>query len=318
MGSVKDLKVDTTATAETTGRGTFTFTDDYSVFDYGKMPDGIPGKGEALCRMSAYNFKELEKRGIKTHFLGMPSGNQMEVSLTRVLYPQKNEISAGEQNYLVPLEVIFRNSLPKGSSVFKRLDRGQTTYQELGLDRMPTPGEQLEKPIIDYSTKLEETDRYLTVIEAMELARISEEQLIEIKETALKINEFLNEKAQQIGLEHADGKVEFALFPGGQLTLVDVLGTLDEDRFLFNGFHLSKQVLRDYYKTTPWADEFYAALDKGIPKPEWPAPPRLPQEVIDVVANLYKSACEEWTGEKTFNAPSIEESVHAYKAFLEK
>ena len=53
------------ATAEEMGVGVFEFTDDYSVFDYGKMPDVIPNKGEALCRMAAYNFQQLKKLGIK-------------------------------------------------------------------------------------------------------------------------------------------------------------------------------------------------------------------------------------------------------------
>ena len=29
----------------------FEFTDDYSVFDWGKMPDAIPRKGEALAKL---------------------------------------------------------------------------------------------------------------------------------------------------------------------------------------------------------------------------------------------------------------------------
>jgi phosphoribosylaminoimidazole-succinocarboxamide synthase len=38
----------------------FAFTDDYSVFDYGKMPDRIRGKGSALAMMTAYCFEQLE------------------------------------------------------------------------------------------------------------------------------------------------------------------------------------------------------------------------------------------------------------------
>jgi len=262
MGSVKDLSVEKKATEAEAGLGVFKFTDDYSVFDFGKMPDIIPQKGEALCRMAAYNFKELEKRGIKSHFKGLKSGNKMEVDLVRVLFPQKGELKPGMNNYLVPLEVIFRNSLPDGSSVFKRLAKSQTSLEKLGLEKEPVPGEKLEKPIMDVSTKLEPTDRYLDWSEAREIACLSQEEIEELKAKALQINDFLTKRAEEIGLEHADGKVEFGMSPARKLILVDVCGTLDENRFLHNGIHVSKQVLRDYYKTTPW----YEVLRKRRPR----------------------------------------------------
>src|SRR3989338_193143 len=124
------------------GVGVFHFTDDYSVFDFGKMPDTIPGKGESLCRMAAFNFRQVEKQfDLRTHFRKMPSANKMEVSLVRVLMPQDNQIKENSRNYLVPLEVIFRNSLPEGSSVFKRLESGELSVDDLGLTAMPVPGQ---------------------------------------------------------------------------------------------------------------------------------------------------------------------------------
>ncbi len=40
---------------------------------------------------------------------------------------------------MIPLEVIYRNFLPPGSSVFKRLKDGEIKPQDLGLDRIPVP-----------------------------------------------------------------------------------------------------------------------------------------------------------------------------------
>ncbi len=318
MGSVKDLIVKKPATETEMGLGIFKFTDDYSVFDYGKMPDKIPGKGEALCSMASFNFKQLAEIGIKNHFISQPALNEMEVSLVRVLYPQKNEIEDESKNYLVPLEIMFRNSLPDGSSVFKRLKSGQITPADLGLDEMPKPGIKLEKPVFDVSTKLEElTDRYLSWEEAREMSKISEEQMEELKEKALKINSFLSKRAEEIGLEHADGKVEFGLNPENELVLVDVAGTLDENRFLWNKVHISKQVIRDYYKTIPWAEEVTKAKNQELSKDTWPVPPKLPSELVEIVSNMYKSVAEAWIGEKHWGAPSIEETMNSYKSFLE-
>jgi len=319
MGSVKDLIVKKPATENEMGEGIFTFTDDYSVFDYGKMPDKIPGKGEALCTMAAFNFRQLAECGIKSHFISQPAPNEMQVSLVRILYPQKEEIKEDSRNYLIPLEIMFRNSLPEGSSVFKRLKSGQITPADLGLDEMPKAGIKLEQPFFDVSTKLEElTDSDMSWEEAREMSKITKEQIEELKEKAMKINSFLTKRAEEIGLEHADGKVEFGLNPDNELILVDVAGTLDENRFLWKGIHISKQVIRDYYKTIPWAEEVTKAKEKELDKKEWPAPPKLPNELVEIVSNMYKSVAEAWTGEKKWEAPSIEETMEAYKGFLEE
>lgn len=317
-GSVKNFFVEKEPTQNSFGKGFFEFTDDYSIFDFGKMPDVIPFKGEALARMSAFNFLELEKLGIKTHFKEFVPPNRINVSIVRVLFPQKNEISKGEKNYLVPLEIIFRNSLPAGSSVFKRLEKGEITPKDLGLNHVPMQGELLEKPLLDVSTKLEETDRYLSWKQAQELAVIDSQMLEKIKKWALKINSFISSKARSIGLEHADGKVEMAISPTGELVMVDVCGTLDENRLLFDGLHLSKQVLRDYYKKTQWFNLLEKAKSQNLPKEQWPKPPKAPKQLIKIVSNMYKSVCEAWTNQKTWNAPSIQQIVQEYKKFLQE
>ncbi len=312
MGSVKNLKIIEKAEKEKMGLGVFDFTNDYSVFDFGKMPDEIPNKGESICRMASYNFKELSKLGIKNHFIEMPKGSEMKVKLVRVLYPQKNEISENETNYLVPLEIIFRNSLPKGSSVFKRIEKKETTWEELGLDFVPEPGTKLEKPILDVSTKLESKDRYLTWDEAQKLSFLTDEQMSQMKSFAQKINEWITQKSQSIGLEHADGKVEFAIDDSGELMLVDVVGTPDENRLIFNEINVNKQVLRDYYTTTSWAKEV-EENPKNAPKPE-----NLPKELIDIASQMYMSVSEHWTGENVWNTPQISEVVETYQNFLKR
>ena len=71
MTSVKEFRVAEAATSARLGRGAFVFTDDYSVFDWGKMPDEIPQKGRSLCAMGAANFEALEAEGIPTHYRGV-------------------------------------------------------------------------------------------------------------------------------------------------------------------------------------------------------------------------------------------------------
>ena len=149
MGSVKDLEVIKKPIRDTMGVGRFHFSDRYSVFDWGEMPDLIEGKGAALCMMGAYCFERLEEKGIRTHYRGLvdnsgrvvrfdelnqPS-NVMEINLVNVYRP-KAHVEDGKlkydygiytselRNFLIPLEIIYRNGLPEGSSVFKRLEQG--------------------------------------------------------------------------------------------------------------------------------------------------------------------------------------------------
>ncbi len=71
MGSVKDLEILVKPTADNLGIGIFNFSDRYSIFDWGEMPDNIKNKGAAIAMMSAWNFEKLNELGIATHYTGL-------------------------------------------------------------------------------------------------------------------------------------------------------------------------------------------------------------------------------------------------------
>ncbi|GFP24471.1 phosphoribosylaminoimidazole-succinocarboxamide synthase [Candidatus Hakubella thermalkaliphila] len=62
---MKDLVVLKKPEGGRTGIGRFIFSDRYSVFDWGEMPDHIKNKGTALCIIGACLFEKLEEMGIK-------------------------------------------------------------------------------------------------------------------------------------------------------------------------------------------------------------------------------------------------------------
>ncbi len=88
MGSVKDLEVIKKPTQEVMGTGRFHFSDRYSVFDWGEMPDHIDAKGAALCLMGAYCFEQLERKGVKTHYRGLVGSNGKAVKFKEVNQPE--------------------------------------------------------------------------------------------------------------------------------------------------------------------------------------------------------------------------------------
>jgi len=335
MGSVKDLIVMEKPLKGKTGRGKFIFSDRYSVFDWGEMPDHIPNKGKSLCVSAAYFFEKLESMGIGTHYLGLVEDGQskkiseiktpvdiMEVKLLRVLKPHKttdgydySDYQKEDNNFLVPLEVIFRNSLPPGSSVFKRLEKGELELGELGLEKMPIPGENLEKPFLDVSTKLEESDRYMNWKEAKRITNFKESQLSEISDITTRVNRLITEEADRIGLKYEDGKIEFGLDVNKKLLMVDVLGTLDECRFTFKGMPISKEIARLYYRKTLWYKELIDAKKKD--ELNWKekvnlSPPPLPARLKELISMAYCAFANEITGRVWFR------KIPAMKKILEE
>jgi len=349
MGSVKDLEVIERPTTTEMGVGRFHFSDRYSVFDWGEMPDSIEGKGAALCLMGAYCFERLEEAGIRTHYRGLLEGkrvvrfkelerpsNVMEIHLVNVYRPRAH-VEEGKLRYdysvytpslrncLIPLEIIYRNGLPEGSSVFKRLERGSVTLEELGLDHMPRPGERLARPIFDVSTKLEESDRYITWREAKEIAGLTDKEVEEIKALLFRVNEIITEIAVGAGLTNEDGKIELAFDPERRLMVVDVVGTLDECRFTYQGLHVSKEVARIYYRQTEWyrATERAKKEAEGRGIEDWRSlcglePPRLDPELKRIISEMYMAAANALTRRRMFDVPGLAEVVEEYREYLGK
>ncbi len=337
MGSVKDLIVTEEPKTDRLGKGRFVFSDRYSVFDYGVMPDEIEGKGASLCMISAYFFERIEDMGIKTHYVGLVENgrvkrldeievptNVMEIKLVRVLKPERGNgdydysvFKREKGNYLIPLEVIYRNALPEGSSVFRRLERGEITLKDLGLDHPPKPGEKLERPIIDVSTKLEDKDRYLKWDEAKELAGLRDDEVEEIVRLTLEIDDLITREVEKAGIENLDGKFEFAFDCERNIMVVDEIGTPDGCRFSFNGFQISKEVLRKWYRKTEW----YRRLEEVKGRPNWRElagePPKLPKELLKAVSDMYKACCNEILGRKVFDVGSLKEIVRELRELIE-
>jgi phosphoribosylaminoimidazole-succinocarboxamide synthase len=347
MGSVKDLEITQKPTRDFMGVGRFHFSDRYSVFDWGEMPDHIEGKGEALCLMGAYCFEKLEGIGVMTHYRGLVDETGkvvqfkelqrptsiMEVNLVNVYKPETRQsqgkleydyslYTSNLKNCLIPLEIIYRNGLPEGSSVFKRLEQGKVTIKDLGLDHYPKPGEHFAKPIFDVSTKLEQTDRYVTWEEAKKTAGLTNIELIAVKTILSKVNDTISDIACHAKLENEDGKIELAFDDKRRLMVVDVVGTLDECRFTYDGIHVSKEIARQFYKKTGWYGDVEEAKKtaevQGLK--DWKAlcksqPPKLDVQLKAIISEMYMAAANEMTERKMFAVSSLADTVKKYKIY---
>ncbi len=326
MGSVKDLKIIEEPKDDVLGLGDFVFSDRFSVFDYGVMPDRIDGKGASLCLISAYFFEKLCDAGIENHYVGLVENgklrsldeleaptNIMRVRVVRVIRPEKRNggydysiFGKLRSNFLVPLEVIYRNSIPPGSSLLRRIEEGSVKPEDFGLKEVK-PGMKLERPIIDFSTKLEDVDRYVSADEAREISGLSDEEFERLVEIAMKVDELITAEVSKAGLENEDGKLEFAVGENRKLMVVDAVGTPDECRFSFEGFEVSKELIRSYYRRTEW----YSKLKEVKGRDNWRKlagePPRLNEEIRKLTSQIYMAICNEITGKKFFDVPKLKD-----------
>lgn len=256
----------------------FEYSDRYSIFDWGEMPDQISGKGAALNLMGFAFFQYLEKQmELKHHMLGLVGTgvtNCCRVKNVKVVRPTKLGSTYNYRAYqdrlvnaLVPLEVIFRLGLSKGNSLSKRFKADPELVKQFGLTSVPEEGVMLEKPLIDFSTKLENGDRYLTYDEARAISGMSEDEFKKLISLATEIAVNLKDFHQKMGLELWDGKVEFAFTQGEGLErnfmLVDSIG-IDELRLISQGRSLSKEFLREIYKESGWYNALNAAKEESL------------------------------------------------------
>lgn len=297
----------------------FEFTDDYSVFDWGKMPDTIPHKGAGLAKLMSVLFRRLEKKGIKTHYQDFDGENSVLVQKIGVYRPER--ITEKGRNYytypktmekpfLIPLEVVFRFEVCAGGSFIKRYP--EQNYQV---------GQRFPKPFIEMFTKLEDKDRPLSNKEALKISGLTSAQFEDVILKTTEVAEILKGWFGEKGIRLMDGKLEWGLSSEGEVILVDAIGP-DEMRLEKNGMQLSKEVLRDHYRPTSWYLDLEKAKEEGELKgyANWKSlvksPPALPSTLKKLVSEMYQALVNEVTEEKVFPAPNLDEVVKDLSAYL--
>jgi len=277
----------------------FLFTDNISVFDK-IIPSQVPFKGETLCRSAAFWFQICRKAGIKTHFTELVPPNRMRVKRVSVI-TDYSKIDSSTTNYLIPLEIISRRYV--AGSLYDRIRKHEINVRDLGFpqDHEVKYGEKLPKPFYETTTKLEKVDRLLTREEALKISGLTEAEMDNMLEVVERIDDIIEEEVEERMLIHVDGKKEFALDEHRRLMLIDTFGTADEDRWWdYDSYdegkfvELSKEAVRQYYRSTGYFDELMEARKNGQPEPPIPA---LPDAEIKKVTNLYIEMFERLTGE---------------------
>ncbi|KXB02586.1 phosphoribosylaminoimidazole-succinocarboxamide synthase [candidate division MSBL1 archaeon SCGC-AAA261F19] len=242
-------------------------TDRISAFD-SVLPNGIPRKGEALNRLSAFWFNQTEKI-IPNHMIDVIDQRSM---LVRKAEPIK-------------IEFIVRGYLY--GSAFRKYKQGKK-ISGIELPEGLKKAEKLPSSILTPTTKAEQ-GHDVEVNREQVARKIGNELTDEIEEACFKIYEKASKKALKNGILIADTKFEFGLC-GGDLIQIDETLTPDSSRFWplekyelgKDQYSFDKQYLRDYLDNIGWNKE--------------PPAPNLPDEVIAQTSKRYKECYERLTG----------------------
>ena len=175
----------------------------------GKKIDYPEGKGAVCCEISEFLFQLLEKYGIRTHYVSMPTH--------RAMCCKRVEI--------IPIEVVVRN-VAAGSIV------RQTTLEE---------GRIINWPLVEYYLKDDEKDDPLLTEDRIRL--MGDYPLSDLEQQAREVNAVLLKTFREMGLTLVDFKLEFGYDSGQNLLLADELSP-DGMRLWKDGKSFDKDLFR--------------------------------------------------------------------------
>jgi phosphoribosylaminoimidazole-succinocarboxamide synthase len=278
----------------------------------------------------------LREKGARTHHVGMLDGlsgalvqgavpdvpsafnvvrrfDVLRPQAVRIYGAQIYDYSvyANADGYVVPLEAIVRFGVTGASSIYKRslsMEEKQKAqfFSELGVDGLDA-WKMLSRPVLDFTSKYEPTDRPVTRQEAVNMSGLSPAEFSEMAQLAVLGAYVVRLMFADIGLQLWDLKWELAC-ENGQLLFVDTVDTdsvratcqvpVSGDAWL--ALHVNKQAVRDYYEIfhPEWVEgvaqakaeaggsggDFHAILLEGQATGRFPATPQLDSVFVDLQA----------------------------------
>ena len=176
----------------------------------GRKVDYPEGKGKVCMEISALLFEELERVGIKTHYLDT--------------FPER--IMSCKKVNIIPIEVVVRN-IAAGSIV------RQTTLKE---------GQHINWPLVEFYLKDDEKDDPLLTEDRIKLMGYGN-VIKNFQFTAREVNAIIQDIFRKIGITLVDFKLEFGYDSEQNLLLADELSP-DGMRLWREGKSFDKDLFR--------------------------------------------------------------------------
>ena len=215
------------------------------------------------------------------------------------------------------------------NSFEKRIKNDPEYLGQLGISEIPKTGEFFNTPVIEFSTKLEEKDRYLSYSEAQKISGMSQQEIDELISLTQQLATILRNTFKDIDLTLWDGKIEYAFGNSinnnlREFIVVDSLGP-DELRLTYKDVLISKEFLRQYYKNSSWhqAVEKCKVLAKEQNRTDWKdmvinehniEPSNLPQNWLTGASEIYTTVANALSIRKNktpnFDGPTHPKELH--------
>lgn len=259
-------------------------TDRISAFDV-VLPNGIPGKGKVLNRMSLFWF-ELVRGLIDNHLITQDVDEYpSELQKYREILADRSMLVKKAKR--IDVECVARGYI--SGSLWKEYEEKKEMSQKGQIDilglRLPDDLKESDKlsfPIFTPATKAESGHDENISFEEMK-KRLGPSLSEYLKEKSLHIYQKCSEHAEKKGMIIADTKFEFG-FLGEKVILIDEILSPDSSRFWAKANYspgssqdsFDKQFVRDYLISINW--------DKSPPAPE------LPAEIILKTKEKYEEA----------------------------
>lgn len=258
-------------------------TDRLSAFDV-VLPDPIPGKGEMLCQVSNFWFKQTEHL-MPNHLTDIDVAAVLPEGVDAALYAKRAVVT--KKLKPVPVEAIARGYL---------IGSGWKDYQRTGkISGIELPdglrqAEKLPEPIFTPSTKAAVGDHDENIDFDAMVKTVGAELAERVRDATLRIYRFAADYAAERGILLADTKFEFGTDADGRLYIMDEMLTPDSSRYWPADEYevgtsppsYDKQFVRDYLETLDWG--------KTAPGPA------LPAEVIARTRAKYAEALQRLAG----------------------
>ena len=278
--SVKSIGVVEEVAPNKAGVCDFIYRDQYSIFDWGKMPmpEGVVMDNRPVAVIAAYNYELVSRLGFSVCYLGavdkdcnahdfnwFKSHNQIPNAIRLHMVNRIKPVfrdghwdysefkKPSVNNYIIPIEFIWRAEAGQDSSFWNNIKKGCYALNDFGLSENIKQAVEFPFPVLDHSSKYEDHDRYFSPFVAKQLSGLNINQWRKLDFIRYSINDKLTKHAKSIGIHRPDGKQEFCIINQDENSLIylgDVCGTWHEDRFEYttkagNKVKVSKQTPRD-------------------------------------------------------------------------
>ncbi len=259
-------------------------TDRISAFDV-ILPNGIPGKGRVLTRISVFWFKQME--GIIQNHIIFTNVKDFPERLRAYGDILEGRSMLVKKTSPVPVECVVRGYL--SGSGWKEYKNGGTVCGISLLGGL-VESSKLNEPIFTPSTKAEEGhDINISFDKVADL--VGRKMAERLRDVSIRVYSKAREIAEKKGIIIADTKFEFGLYEG-ELMLIDELLTPDSSRFWSMKDYtpgkgqdsFDKQIVRDYLLTLDWNQTYPG--------------PVLPDEIVEKTEARYNEILKILTGEE--------------------